>query len=248
MTFIIDADSLVYALGWVYKDAERLEVVQDGLKERMDLLIDYAQASHVATVLSGPNCFRKKYYSVSPYKGTRPDKPEWYLRLKDCMFDVLYNKYRAVQMENLEADDLCSILAFDLLDREEPYIIGSPDKDMKQIPGKHMNIRLEEPEVTEISVEEARAFFWTQMLTGDNGDAVKGVPKIGPVKAAKILVNDDSKWPEIVENEYIRVYGEEQGKLFYTQTFYTLLMLRPGHIMYDEAVRDWLREHVHPVN
>ena len=51
-------------------------------------------------------------------------------------------------------------------------------------------------------------WFYAQMLLGDTGDNIPGIPKIGPVKAYKLLLeaHTEDEWFEIVKKEYQRHY------------------------------------------
>lgn len=64
-------------------------------------------------------------------------------------------------------------------------IICSIDKDLDMIPGWHYNYVNEEKYW--MSQEATIKFFYTQVLTGDTADNIRGVPGIGPKKAEKIL-------------------------------------------------------------
>ena len=73
-------------------------------------------------------------------------------------------------------------------------IIAHLDKDINLIPGKHYNWELtrlgkvvREARHYTITDEEALRNFYTQLLTGDVTDNIKGVPGIGPKKAEKLL-------------------------------------------------------------
>lgn len=83
----------------------------------------------------------------------------------------------------LEADDLCGIAATTPDGNE--HIIVSFDKDLRSVPGKLYNPKSRAK--TNTSKEEADRLFWTQVLTGDSTDGYKGIPKVGPRKAAQIL-------------------------------------------------------------
>ena len=46
----------------------------------------------------------------------------------------------------------------------------------------------------------ADRYFYSQVLTGDTADNYKGCPKVGPVKAEKILDKAEGDyWPAVVE-------------------------------------------------
>jgi hypothetical protein len=130
--------------------------------------------------LTGKNNFRYKIATTVPYKGNRVDKP----KPKHLAFlrDYLVKEWGASISEGEEADDTIAIEATKLGDN---CVIVSLDKDLDQICGWHYNFvkRLG----YYITPEEALVKLYTQMLTGDAADNIKGLFRIGPVKAAKII-------------------------------------------------------------
>ncbi len=64
-------------------------------------------------------------------------------------------------------------------------VIVSLDKDLDQIVGWHYNFVKHLGYY--IKPEEALVKLYTQMLTGDAADNIKGLFRVGPVKAAKII-------------------------------------------------------------
>lgn len=131
--------------------------------------------------------FRK---TIDPeYKGQRTKrKPVGYRRLVDWCF----KNYDVVRLPHVEADDA---LGLHCHNDPSPFILVSPDKDMKQIVCRHFN---NEEEFT-ISPEEADAFFFTQVITGDPVDGYKGIHGMGPVKAKKVLDEAEDPWQAIVQ-------------------------------------------------
>ena len=129
--------------------------------------------------------FRKK---ISPdYKGHRNRK-------KPCGYKrVIRNlkiEYDVCIMPELEADDAMGIYATKLTGN----IIVSPDKDMRQIPGKLYNL---EDTVT-ITPEEGAKCHLIQTLAGDQTDGYSGVPGIG-VKRAETLFNKEGySWQTVI--------------------------------------------------
>ena len=121
--------------------------------------------------------FRKK---ISPdYKGHRNRK-------KPCGYKrVIRNlkiEYDVCIMPELEADDAMGIYATQVTGN----IIVSPDKDMRQIPGKLYNLE----HTTTITPEEGAKWHLIQTLAGDQTDGYSGVPGIG-VKRAETLFNKE---------------------------------------------------------
>ena len=80
------------------------------------------------------------------------------------------NWYDVIVMPQLEADDAMGIYA-----KLTGNIIVSPDKDMRQIPGKLYNL---EDTIT-ITPEEGAKWHLIQTLAGDQTDGYSGVPGIG---------------------------------------------------------------------
>ena len=130
--------------------------------------------------------FRKK---ISPdYKGHRNRK-------KPCGYKrVIRNlkiEYDVCIMPELEADDAMGIYATKLTGN----IIVSPDKDMRQIPGKLYNLDA----TTYITPEEGARWHLIQTLAGDQTDGYSGVPGIG-VKRAETLFNKEGySWQTVIK-------------------------------------------------
>jgi DNA polymerase-1 len=128
-------------------------------------------------------CFSQKpnfRTSIDPtYKNNRSAsrKPMCYMALRERV-EGSYN-VRAVQ--GLEADDVMGILA--TMPSKRQRIIVSQDKDMKTIPttvwdGKDLHV------ITDAAADYMHMY---QTLVGDTSDGYKGCPKVGPVKAEKVL-------------------------------------------------------------
>jgi len=130
--------------------------------------------------LTGKNNFRYQIATTVPYKGNRVDKP----KPKHLAFlrSHLVKEWGAIISEGEEADDTIAIEATKLGDS---CVIVSLDKDLDQVSGWHYNFvkRLS----YYIKPEEALVKLYTQMITGDAADNIKGLFRIGPVKAAKII-------------------------------------------------------------
>ena len=130
--------------------------------------------------------FRKK---ISPdYKGHRNrKKPCGYKRV---IRDLRIN-YEVIVMKTLEADDAMGIYAT----AHPGNTIVSPDKDMRQIPGKLYNLT----DTTTITAEDGAKWHMIQTLAGDQTDGYSGVPGIG-VKRAETLFNKEGySWSTIVK-------------------------------------------------
>ncbi len=135
---------------------------------------------------TSPKNFRKKI--CTDYKGHRQRK-------KPCGFKRVINQlrkdYRVILKDTLEADDAIGIYAT----KYPGNIIVSPDKDMRQIPGKLYDFK----ETVEITPEEGAKWHLIQAVSGDNTDGYSGVPGIGIKKATKIFEEKGYTWKAVVE-------------------------------------------------
>ena len=135
---------------------------------------------------SDSNNFRKK---ISPdYKGHRNRK-------KPCGYKrVIRNlriQYNVIVMDTLEADDAMGIYAT----QHPGNIIVSPDKDMRQIPGKLYNLETTQ----DITAEEGAQWHYIQTLAGDQTDGYSGVPGIGVKRAETLFDKEGYSWDTVVK-------------------------------------------------
>ena len=108
---------------------------------------------------------------------------------------------------NAEADDYCTAFAQGCLDRGEKYTICTIDKDLRQMPGVHYNIRTCVTDV--VTPEQGYDFLLQQTLTGDRVDGIDGLKGIGPVKAQKVLKEATGTRENAIALKYLSVYGDE---------------------------------------
>ena len=147
---------------------------------------------------TSPNNFRKKI--LPEYKGHRQRK-------KPCGFtrviQELKKQYRVILKDTLEADDSLGIYAT----KFPGNIIVSPDKDMRQIPGKLYDFKA----TVDISPEEGAKWHLIQTMAGDNTDGYAGVPGIGVKKAEKIFDEKGYTWKAVVETFVEKEMTEEDA-------------------------------------
>jgi DNA polymerase-1 len=130
--------------------------------------------------------FRKKIYP--DYKGHRNrKKPCGYKRV----INELANRYEVIIMPWLEADDSLGVYATAYPD----CILCSPDKDMRQIPGRLYDMN----ETITIDKVEGDKWHFIQTLAGDQTDGYAGVPGYGVKTAAKYLETEGYTWENIVK-------------------------------------------------
>ena len=184
MLALIDGDILVYRIGFTTEDVDE-GIMKARLRESINLILEAVEATEFKIYLTAendPTAFRKRIYPE--YKANRiQPKPKHYSAIRA----YLQEHYDAEVCTELEADD-----ALGIHQTGEHSVICSIDKDLKQIPGNHYNfVKLESSYVT---VGQGLLHFYTQLLTGDSSDNIKGVWKCGPVKAANILAGAETEF------------------------------------------------------
>lgn len=210
---LIDADSIIHIVAYHYAAPNSfLELLVDDSKEEVELAIQsyYENVpkepilehvdSFVLDILSktnsthylgflgarqGSNTFRHSLAVTKPYKGQRGKLPHWTKYWKPILIEHLVNKWKFIELFNIEADDACSILAHHYLKSDVDYVVCSPDKDLRQIPGNNYDYKKLESEY--INVKDSLVNLYTQCLVGDSVDNISGCPKVG--KKSPLLNN-----------------------------------------------------------
>lgn len=176
----------------------------------MEDALNFAGTNECVIYLKGETNFRDELFP--DYKknreGTR--KPHHITTVRKW----LEKNYETVTAEGMEVDD-CLGIAQCAADDNTTVII-SHDKDLDMIPGWHVRLkRGGEHDKYYITDEEGMYKFYCQVLTGDSTDNIKGLAKVGPKTAAKILSgHTPDEYAELVKAEYLsRGYSEKDYEL-----------------------------------
>ena len=188
MRALIDADIVAFRCAAAAEgDGEGLaRHYVDGL---LDEIIAGTKADSFSLYLTGKGNFR---YQVYPeYKATRIDTPR--PTLLPALRDYL-SSLGAIISDGCEADDL---LGAEQCGSDTETVIVSLDKDLLTVPGYHYSWEIrgkskgkawvKEAKWTNQTTFEANHWFYTQCITGDVADNIKGIPGVGKVGASKIL-------------------------------------------------------------
>jgi hypothetical protein len=181
---IIDADIIAYRSAAGTKGESPRDT-----EDKIDVLMNYIVGETVVfptpdnleCFLTGGDNFRHEVAKTAPYKGNRKDVPKP-SNLPEARA-WLQSKWGSIVSQGEEADDLIGIAA--TKGDPETTVVCTIDKDMLQIPCWHFNFV--KNTWTKVSEAEGSLFFYTQILTGDAADNIKGIFRVGPVKAGKIL-------------------------------------------------------------
>lgn len=162
------------------------------------------------------NIFRKKLLSTYKLNRVGKRKPVAYWALKKWVED----NCDTMELKYLEADDVMGILATGKYKGKS--IILSGDKDMQSVPTSIYNII--SGEFTRVSAANAEYYHLYQTLVGDTADNYGGCPKIGAVKAAKLLTEKGATWDTVVHAFSVAGLSEKEA----------LTMARVAYILQDK--------------
>ena len=204
MTLLIDADWLIYSsccsceqdIKWD-DNLHTLHCDERDIHEMIDGRVEYYQKiaeddDDVVMCFTQYPTFR---HTIFPeYKANRKNKRKP-LALY-AIIEQINQKYKSESYTGLEGDDVMALLATSK--KYSNPVIVSPDKDMRSVPCT----LLANDDMELITKKKADRHWMIQALTGDATDNYKGLEKVGPVTAEKIL--GDAKtlpdmWDKVVE-------------------------------------------------
>jgi hypothetical protein len=203
---IVDGDILLYRICFSIDPEAELYVVKAHCDQYLNnLFMKVGCTAYIGIIgIHGSN---NPKYSIAPdYKRGRPtDKPPHW----NTVINYLISKWGFSPISGCETDDAIDLCA----SRIENHIVVSSDKDLLQIPGKHFIMGVmrkgkvvREDKTVNITKEQAKKQFYTQMLTGDTVDNVSAIYGIGPKKAEKLL--DSDSMDKVVIEQYKKAFGE----------------------------------------
>lgn len=229
-TLLIDGDTLIFEAAaaneydaqwdeWLWTRHGDLNAARAQLDGSLAEIKEKLNGDRMIIALSDVERWRPKV--METYKGNRKErKPTTYGPLRE----YCHEKYEVFQRPTLEGDDVLGILATHPKLVPGPKVVVSIDKDLKTIPGHHLNYaHAREIEDWESMIRhqrepEADYFHLFQTLTGDRSDGYPGCPKVGAVNAERLLMpclGDDGTfsvingWKIVVEAYRKQGLGEE---------------------------------------
>jgi 5'-3' exonuclease len=180
MEALMDGDIYAFRVACTTEnDNEAIAVYR--VNEMIENTLAEVEASEYKLFLTSPDNFRKHIYPE--YKANRTATKPKHLQF---LRDYLVESWQGTVAERMEADDYLGI------NQHESSIICSIDKDLLQVPGKHYNFV--KKEFYEVDEETGFRNFYTQLLTGDTSDNIKGIAGIGSVKAKKALAEATNEY------------------------------------------------------
>ena len=182
---LIDADILAHRAAYSTEGQDD-EDTKDKIDDLIDHVLDKTQFEINYKLgeffLTGSSNFRYDIAVTAPYKENRSGRPR--PGKLDVAREYITETYSATISVDQEADDDIAIRATEI----GPHaLIASIDKDFLQVPCRHYNWNRNE--FTVIDEFTGLYNFYTQVLTGDTADNIKGLYRVGPKTAAKMLAN-----------------------------------------------------------
>lgn len=198
-TALIDADYLAYSTAaWAHShQIDQLEMLEK-LQQDLDLWIGMACASDAILLFSCSRYdnFRRDHFPL--YKANRTTEPP--ALLAAAMQLLRKTEWRSVTRPRIEADDIIGILMTNG-NVKNPVCI-SRDKDLRQVPGWHLDPYSEDFPVL-VDRDAGDYLFYRQWLTGDSVDGFGGIKGWGPKKADKLLMGlSPLEWEAAVCDTY----------------------------------------------
>lgn len=194
----------------VYEDKSEEEMKQSLDDIIIDILTNLNTNKYIAYV-KGKSTGAHRYKAYKDYKSKRPkESPVWWNFIKNYSID----RWKAITVDIIEVDDAVNITRLSL----DNSIIVAIDKDLLNLEGTHYNWRTNE--FITISKEEASFSFWRDMIVGQSGDGVPGLPGKGQsyyINNIRNNITDIQQLPIAVLSSYIKYLGESEGiQLFYS--------------------------------
>lgn len=204
-----------------------------------------AAAEEVRVLLTAAGSHKGYRYAVArakPYQGNRKGgrRPKNWHYLRQLMEAGLPGYHTEITAD-AEADDLFG--RYSLMLGHENVVHHTDDKDMRMVPGLHVDwhsMRLTKvlPDTWESRWDDlvfGRKWFWLQMLHGDGADYIPGLPKCvvegkvklcGPKTAEQLLAgtNHEEGAFNIVSSQYRAFYKDAWAPAFLEQA--VLLWMR----------------------
>lgn len=213
MIALIDADTIAYGACCVCEyEYFDIEANENKFSINIDDALDHA-LGRIQQILDQTGCKSAELYFTSGFNFRYTVDPTYKanrvsMRRPEGLYEVkagLLQFHSGSICTDYEADD---IVAYIKLNRPEQYILCAVDKDiLKSVPGRHFNYYSSDqhniqPKFIETDEKDALLFNYLQAITGDSSDGIKGVPGVGPAKAAKLINKDMTElemWEAVVK-------------------------------------------------
>lgn len=198
---------------FVYEEKTEEEIIES-CDDVMHMILTNCNATHYIAYVKGLHTIKHRVEVNPLYKANRSSEPpkNWNL----CK-NYLIEKWGVIEAHNYEVDDYVNVTRLTLKDA----FIVAIDKDLLSLEAKDkMHYNWRKNEWIDVSKFVAERIFWSDMIIGQKGDNLTGIPGKGEAYVKKlfndVLIQSNDHFSSKVFDDYFSHYGEEQGiKEFY---------------------------------
>jgi len=235
METLIDMDLVAFRAAASAEEEDNAGIAISRMNKTVDTIITRTEASSFRAFLSGPGSYRKEIDPLYKANRTAP-KPKHLASCKDYCIDQLGAE---VTEGGIEADDALGIYQDKV---GGTTTIATLDKDLLMIPGKHYawefgTSKWTKPErFFEQDELGGLRMFYEQCLKGDTADNIKGLSKVGDVKARKFLAGAETEVEMF--NIVYELYNNEKEFLKNARCLYIMQHHDDDYLRHFERLMD----------
>lgn len=245
---IIDADSLVYLVGFNLKS---IQIEPLGIAALDDIIIGIlsktASPNYMGFFgLAGGRNFRYDIATTRPYKEARNKQKareaetrtkliadgkyveeDWFAFWEPVLKTHMEVYWKFQSVDKIEADDAVIIAKHKYLDDYAKVIIASPDKDLAQDPGWLYDYK--KVVLVNMGEQEAYRALAVQLIMGDSADSIPGLPGAGDKLALELLTDFIYTTDEKFRDDMIDIYIE-----YFTTTLANKALVKQEKVFFLE--------------
>lgn len=241
---VIDLDSVAYSIGngvklldsdgnpiredgkrFVYRDKTEEELVR-ATDAYMKQILEGGEFTHYIGYMKGYDTTDRRKTINPDYKANRSsDPPKWW----DFVLTQLHLRWSCVYVNGMETDDAVNITRLLIPDSH----IVAIDGDLLGLEGTHYNWRKKLPdgsygaEWVTVTAQDAALKFWSDMICGQVGDNIKGVPGKGRKYFERMIFDNlGIALHTQVLDTYIDHFGEYDGITEFYKNYCSLFILQ----------------------
>jgi len=196
---LIDADSIVYKACF---NVVTVDEAFEKFNSKLNYIKDDLWSDELHIYLKGVENFRSVDFPL--YKANRPKADP--ASIVPELYAMLEEEEVGIQSDGCEADDLVRSAAHECRHNEDDFIVVAIDKDLFCDPFNYYNP--DKSEQFSLTQKEADFNYYSQLLTGDSTDNIKGLHRVGPKTAAKLL-SSTNEWRDLVIKEYKERFSKD---------------------------------------
>jgi 5'-3' exonuclease len=196
---LIDADSIVYKACF---NVVTVDEAFEKFNSKLNYIKDDLWSDELHIYLKGVENFRSVDFPL--YKANRPKADP--ASIVPELYAMLEEEEVGIQSDGCEADDLVRTAAHECKHNEDDFVVVAIDKDLFCDPFNYYNP--DKSEQFSLTQKEADFNYYSQLLTGDSTDNIKGLHRVGPKTAAKLL-SSTNEWKNLVIREYKERFNKD---------------------------------------